>query len=69
MHLEIRIEGMQCSGCVESVQNALHARDGVSHAVADLDAGKVTVDFDDAVIGLDGLHEAIEDAGFDVAAA
>ena len=59
---------MTCGGCVKSIQNALSGRDGVANAAADLDAKLVTIEFDPALIQRDGLVEAIEDAGFDVAA-
>lgn len=66
--VELNVEGMTCGGCVNSIQNALSARDGVASAAADLDAKRVTIEFDPAVIQQAGLVEAIEDAGFDVAA-
>ncbi len=66
--VELNVEGMTCGGCVNSIQNALSARDGVASAIADLDAKRVTIEFDPAVIQQAGLVEAIEDAGFDVAA-
>lgn len=66
--VELTVEGMTCGGCVNSIQNALNARDGVSSATANLDAKLVTIDFDPTVIQRAGLVEAIEDAGFDVAA-
>jgi copper ion binding protein len=66
--VQLKVEGMTCGGCVNSIQNALGSRDGVNKAEADLDAKLVTIDFDPAVIQRDGLVAAIEDAGFDVAA-
>ena len=67
-HLEIKIEGMQCDGCVLSVQRALTTRPGVGSARANLDSGIVAVDFDPSEIDRPALEAAIEDAGFDVAA-
>ena len=66
--ITIQVEGMTCGGCVNSIQNALNGRDGVQDAVADLESGSVTVDFDPAVVQRPALEAAIEDAGFDVAA-
>lgn len=66
--IELTVEGMTCGGCVNSIQNALNARDGVANATANLDAKQVTIEFDPGVIQKAGLVEAIEDAGFDVAA-
>lgn len=67
-HLEITVEGMQCDGCVASVQRALTNRPGVDAARADLVSGVVAIDFDPSRIGRPGLEAAIEDAGFDIAA-
>lgn len=66
--IKLQVEGMTCGGCVKSIQNALNTRDGVSEATADLDSATVTVDFDPGVIQESSIREAIEDAGFDVAA-
>ena len=66
--IEIRVEGMTCGGCVNSIQNALNQREGVLRATADLDGGTVTVEFVPTVIRREALEEAITDAGFDVAA-
>ncbi len=66
-HIEIKIDGMTCGGCVTSVQKALNSRDGVSEAIATLDTGIVAIDFDSAVIKQAALESAIQDAGFDVA--
>ena len=66
-HLDIKIEGMQCDGCVLSVQMALTNRPGVGAARADLDSGMVAIDFDPSRIDRPGLEAAIQDAGFDIA--
>ena len=65
-NVELKIDGMTCSGCVNSIQNALYRQDGVNKAVADIENSLVIVEFDPAVIKRDGLVEAIADAGFDV---
>jgi copper chaperone len=66
--VELKVEGMTCGGCVKSIKNALGARAGVSNTEANLESKLVTIEFDPAVIQRDGLVQAIEDAGFDVAA-
>ena len=66
--VELKVEGMTCGGCVKSIQNALQSHEGVGSASANLDAKLVTVEFDPSVIQRDGIVQAIEDAGFDVAA-
>ena len=64
----IKVEGMTCGGCVKSIENALNEQSGIQKVAADLDAGTVAVDFDDNVIQITAIEQAIERAGFDVAA-
>ncbi len=64
----IKVEGMTCGGCVKSIENALNEHDGIQKVAADLDAGTVAVDFDMNVIQVAAIEQAIEKAGFDVAA-
>ena len=65
--IELKVEGMTCGGCINSVQNALNQRNGIRSATADLDSGIVTVEFDSAIIQQPVIAEAITEAGFDVA--
>lgn len=64
----IKVAGMTCGGCVKSIENALIEQAGVQKVAADLDAGTVVVDFDANLIQQPGIEQAIEKAGFDVAA-
>ncbi|MDH3511869.1 MAG: cation transporter [Gammaproteobacteria bacterium] len=66
--VELKVEGMTCGGCVNSIQNALNGRNGVNNAIADLESGIVAIEFDAKVIQKSALEQAIVDAGFDVAA-
>ena len=66
--VDIKVDGMTCGGCVNSIQNALRQYDGVVEASADLDNGSVTIEFDAEQIGQAALEAAIADAGFDVVA-
>ena len=65
--IELKVEGMTCGGCVNSVQNALNQRNGTCSATANLDSGIVTVEFDSAIIQQPVIAAAITEAGFDVA--
>jgi len=64
----IKVSGMTCGGCVKSIENALHEQPGVQQVSAELNAGTVTVDFDTNIIQQTTIEQAIEKAGFDVAA-
>ena len=67
-NISLKVEGMTCGGCVKSITNALQTKDGIKETNADLDSKTVTVSFDPAVIQEAGIRDAIEAAGFDVAA-
>lgn len=63
---KLDVEGMSCSGCVESVKNALEQSEGVQRADVSLDEKQAViygngVDRDQAIA-------AIEQAGFKAAA-
>jgi copper ion binding protein len=64
----INVKGMTCGGCVKSIENALNEQAGIQKVAADLDAGTVAVDFDTNVIQVAAIEQAIEKAGFDIAA-
>ena len=63
----ITVTGMSCTGCEQSVENALRDVDGVTRVEADHegDTVEVVVDGDTAD---DSLTAAIRDAGYEVAA-
>ncbi len=61
----LNVEGMSCSHCVNAVEKAVGALEGVTEVRVDLDAKKVTVDHDENVT-LESIKNAIEDQGYDV---
>jgi len=63
----LTVTGMSCGGCEETVESALATVDGVTRADADNGADTVDVVVEDEVAE-EELTEAIEGAGFDVAA-
>lgn len=60
----IKISGMHCQNCVNSVTRALNSLDGVSAKVS-LRENSAEVSFDRSVEE-DSLRRAVEDAGFEV---
>jgi copper chaperone len=63
----LRVAGMTCAGCEESVARAIEQVEGVSEATADHVAGTVSVrmsDGTDLVAVRGAILGAIEDAGF-----
>ena len=62
------IAGMNCNGCVQSVTQALQSVAGVESAQVSLADACATVRFDDTRTQPDALHQAVQDAGFEVQA-
>ncbi|KAK6164163.1 hypothetical protein DH2020_001027 [Rehmannia glutinosa] len=61
----LRIKGMACTSCSESVERALLMVDGVKKAVVGLALGEAKIHFDPNVTNTDRIIEAVEeDAGF-----
>ena len=61
-HLSIHIDGMSCSGCVNSVRKALARIPGVE--VDQVEIGMATVAYDPAVTDPARVRAAIEQAGY-----
>ena len=62
------IEGMSCNGCVKTVTQALQSVAGVESAQVSLADARATVRFDDIRTQPEAVHQAVQDAGFDVRA-
>ena len=67
-NIQLNVEGITCGGCEKSIRNALLGKEGVSDASASHETGVVNIDYDEAKIQQHAIKQAIEDAGFDVAA-
>lgn len=62
----IKITGMTCMGCVNSVKTVLNNLAGVIQVEASLDPAQAIVQYDPAKTNVNLLKEAIIDAGFEV---
>lgn len=62
----VRIKGMACTSCSESVENALQMVDGVKKAIVGLALEEAKVHFDPNLTNTNKIIEVIEDAGFGV---
>jgi copper chaperone len=62
----LKVEGMSCGHCVAAVEKAVKDLSGINMVNVDLTAKTVTVDFDNQVVNLENIKEAIEDQGYDV---
>lgn len=63
----IKIEGMTCTGCVNSVKNVLEKVPGVDSVEVSLEQKQATIHYDGASADTGRFRKAIEDAGFEVA--
>ncbi|KFW93257.1 Copper-transporting ATPase 2, partial [Phalacrocorax carbo] len=61
----IRIDGMTCNSCVQSIEGTISQRQGVQCIAVSLADGTGTVHYDPAVTNGEELRAAIEDMGFD----
>lgn len=62
----IKVEGMGCNHCVETIESSVGGLEGVASVKADLDNAQVTVELNEADV-LNKVKETIEDQGYDVA--
>ncbi len=62
----INVGGMTCNHCKMAVEKALKTLDGVRDASVDLEAKKVSIEYDPAAVDEAGLRKAISDAGYEV---
>lgn len=64
----ISVPEIFCQTCKTAIEGALTPLEGVERAVVDIEARRVTVDYDEAVIGPEALVDAIEEQGYEVPA-
>ncbi|NXF09814.1 ATP7B ATPase, partial [Smithornis capensis] len=61
----IKIDGMTCNSCVQSIEVTVSQRQGVQRVAVSLAGSTGTIDYDPAVTSSEELRAAIEDMGFD----
>jgi Cu+-exporting ATPase len=60
----LKVGGMTCATCVQTIENALKSLDGVTEVMVNLGAEKAYVTYNPRIITVDELKRAIEDAGY-----
>ncbi|XP_008798210.2 cation-transporting ATPase HMA5-like isoform X1 [Phoenix dactylifera] len=63
--IQVRVTGMTCSACTNSVEAAITALPGVARASVSLLQNKAHVVFDPSLVKDEDIKDAIEDAGFE----
>lgn len=61
----IKVDGMTCDKCVDSVHGATVGLDGVISIAVDLADDQATVTFDDSKTSAEKIAATIDEAGFD----
>ena len=62
----LNVEGMSCQHCVKAVTSAVAALDGVSAVDVSLEGKTASVEYDESVVSLESIKDAIEEEGYDV---
>jgi copper chaperone len=64
----LRVSDMSCGHCKAAVEGELNKLAGVERINADVEKGIVEVSYDEGTVTTEDLKEAIEEAGYTVAA-
>ena len=63
-NIELKIEGMHCTGCSTRLEKVLRGLDGVVNANVNFEEKSAVIEFDSKKITVEEIKEAVEDAGF-----
>ena len=66
-HATLRIKGMHCATCTETVKEALLSLNGVQEARVNLATEKATFVYDPQLLSLDEVEKAVKESGYEVA--
>ena len=65
-HSVLKVDGMTCGHCVETINVALAGLAGVNSVAIQLDNKSVTVDFDESTTDLETISDKIIEVGFEI---
>ncbi|MCX8153232.1 MAG: heavy metal translocating P-type ATPase [Candidatus Bathyarchaeota archaeon] len=65
--IQIKISGMHCAACAQTIEKALLKTKGVAHARVNLTTETAYIEYDDDYVDEEKLKETIRSAGYDVA--
>ena len=66
MQKVLKVEGMTCEHCVQTVTEAVGKMSGVEKVDVSLEQKEVTVDFDESQTEMEKIYAQIVEAGFEV---
>ena len=64
--LDIKVEGMTCTGCEKHITTAIMELDGINHAKLSHTAGNAIVEFDKSKTNKEKIVDAINASGYKV---
>lgn len=64
--INLKIEGMHCSGCSERLKKVLPNLDGVRVVDISFETGEANLEVDFSKVKIEDINEVIADAGFSV---
>ncbi|MEK5069700.1 copper chaperone CopZ [Sporosarcina sp. FSL K6-1508] len=62
----VKVQGMSCNHCVNSIETSVGNLSGVSSVKVDLGSGEVSLEYDNQVTTLEQIKETIEEQGYDI---
>jgi P-type Cu+ transporter len=62
---EIKVLGMSCNHCVDSVKKAVSKLEGVKSVEVELIKNKATIKYDTTIVSLDSIINAVTEAGYE----
>lgn len=63
--INLKVSGMHCTGCSNRLEKVLNNLDGVESANVDFESTIAHIVYDENVLNIEKIKEAIEDAGFE----
>lgn len=60
----LKISGMHCSGCANTIEKVLTELDGVLQVSVDLEENEATVMYEDGKVTAEDLEEAVNSSGY-----
>ncbi len=61
----IKISGMTCATCVNTIEKSLNSTDGVESVNVNFATESAKISYDPTIISIDGIYKVIKDSGYD----
>ena len=65
-NINLKINGMKCTGCSQRVERALKNTDGIEDTSVNLETKEANISYNKDLVTYDKICEAIVDLGFEV---